>query len=77
MEVESVMVEDERRLTRLRFDAAVKVIKSLPPDGERPHQSAASLTRALTQGSNRPVSDSATAWSGLDPVRFKRLNPLY
>lgn len=34
MEVESVSVEDERRLTQLRFDAAVKVIKSLPPDGE-------------------------------------------
>ncbi|TKS87526.1 Acyl-CoA-binding domain-containing protein 5A [Collichthys lucidus] len=33
MEVESVTVEDERRLTQLRFDAAVKVIKSLPPDG--------------------------------------------
>lgn len=34
MEVEGVAVEDERRLTRLRFDAAVKVIKSLAPDGE-------------------------------------------
>ena len=35
MEVESVAtVEDERRLIQLRFDAAVKVIKSLPPDGE-------------------------------------------
>ncbi|TMS08995.1 Acyl-CoA-binding domain-containing protein 5A [Larimichthys crocea] len=33
MEVASVTVEDERRLTQLRFDAAVKVIKSLPPDG--------------------------------------------
>ncbi|XP_069015813.1 acyl-CoA-binding domain-containing protein 5A [Embiotoca jacksoni] len=33
MEVERVSVEDERRLTQLRFDAAVKVIKSLPPDG--------------------------------------------
>ncbi|XP_040922030.1 acyl-CoA-binding domain-containing protein 5A isoform X2 [Toxotes jaculatrix] len=33
MEVESVRVEDERRLTQLRFEAAVKVIKSLPPDG--------------------------------------------
>lgn len=33
MEVESVSLEDERRLTQLRFDAAVKVIKSLPPDG--------------------------------------------
>ncbi|XP_071340843.1 acyl-CoA-binding domain-containing protein 5A [Trachinotus anak] len=33
MEVESVKVEDERRLTQLRFEAAVKVIKSLPPDG--------------------------------------------
>ncbi|KAM9337678.1 acyl-CoA-binding domain-containing protein 5A [Symphorus nematophorus] len=34
MEVESVTtVEDERRLIQLRFDAAVKVIKSLPPDG--------------------------------------------
>lgn len=32
--VESVNVEDERHLTQLRFDAAVKVIKSLPPDGE-------------------------------------------
>lgn len=34
MEVEKVSVEDEMRLTQLRFDAAVKVIKSLPPDGE-------------------------------------------
>ncbi|XP_061569908.1 acyl-CoA-binding domain-containing protein 5A isoform X2 [Cololabis saira] len=33
MEVECVGVEEERRLTQLRFDAAVKVIKSLPPDG--------------------------------------------
>uniref|UniRef100_A0A3B4YVS9 Acyl-CoA-binding domain-containing protein 5 n=1 Tax=Seriola lalandi dorsalis TaxID=1841481 RepID=A0A3B4YVS9_SERLL len=33
MEVESVTVEDEGRLTQLRFEAAVKVIKSLPPDG--------------------------------------------
>lgn len=33
MEVESVKVDDERRLTQLRFEAAVKVIKSLPPDG--------------------------------------------
>ncbi|XP_042366417.1 acyl-CoA-binding domain-containing protein 5A [Plectropomus leopardus] len=33
MEVDSVKVEDERRLTVLRFEAAVKVIKSLPPDG--------------------------------------------
>ncbi|XP_076617305.1 acyl-CoA-binding domain-containing protein 5A isoform X2 [Chaetodon auriga] len=33
MEVERVTVENERRLTQLRFDAAVKVIKSLPPDG--------------------------------------------
>ncbi|KAF7664646.1 hypothetical protein LDENG_00170510 [Lucifuga dentata] len=33
MEVESVSGESERRLTELRFDAAVKVIKSLPPDG--------------------------------------------
>ncbi|XP_067434818.1 acyl-CoA-binding domain-containing protein 5A isoform X2 [Thunnus thynnus] len=33
MEVESVSLEDESRLTRLRFDAAVKVIKTLPPDG--------------------------------------------
>ncbi|XP_044031514.1 acyl-CoA-binding domain-containing protein 5A isoform X2 [Siniperca chuatsi] len=33
MEVESVKVDDERRLTLLRFEAAVKVIKSLPPDG--------------------------------------------
>ncbi|KAL7373166.1 hypothetical protein ABVT39_000413 [Epinephelus coioides] len=33
MEVESVKVEDERRLTVLRFEAAVKVIKSLAPDG--------------------------------------------
>ncbi|AWP21038.1 putative acyl-CoA-binding domain-containing protein 5 isoform 2 [Scophthalmus maximus] len=33
--VESVRmeVEDDSRLTRLRFEAAVKVIKSLPPDG--------------------------------------------
>ncbi len=41
MEVESVTMEDERRLTQLRFDAAVKVIKSLPPDGELPQRSAA------------------------------------
>lgn len=34
MEVERVAVEDERRLAELRFDAAVKVIKSLPPNGE-------------------------------------------
>ncbi|XP_059183191.1 acyl-CoA-binding domain-containing protein 5A [Centropristis striata] len=33
MELEAVSVEDERRLTVLRFEAAVKVIKSLPPDG--------------------------------------------
>uniref|UniRef100_H3D805 Acyl-CoA-binding domain-containing protein 5 n=1 Tax=Tetraodon nigroviridis TaxID=99883 RepID=H3D805_TETNG len=33
MEVECVAVEDERRLAELRFDAAVKVIKSLPPNG--------------------------------------------
>ncbi|XP_078136921.1 acyl-CoA-binding domain-containing protein 5A isoform X1 [Sander vitreus] len=33
MEVESVKLEDERRLTLLRFEAAVKVIKSLAPDG--------------------------------------------
>ncbi|XP_030612424.1 acyl-CoA-binding domain-containing protein 5A isoform X2 [Archocentrus centrarchus] len=33
MEMESVRLEDERRLTQLRFDAAVKVIKSLPPNG--------------------------------------------
>lgn len=36
MEVECVAVEDERRLAELRFDAAVKVIKSLPPNGEWP-----------------------------------------
>ncbi|CAJ1082655.1 LOW QUALITY PROTEIN: acyl-CoA-binding domain-containing protein 5 [Xyrichtys novacula] len=33
MEVQSVTAEEERRLIQLRFDAAVKVIKSLPPDG--------------------------------------------
>uniref|UniRef100_UPI0037E7EE36 acyl-CoA-binding domain-containing protein 5A isoform X2 n=1 Tax=Semicossyphus pulcher TaxID=241346 RepID=UPI0037E7EE36 len=33
MEVQSVSVDEERRLIQLRFDAAVKVIKSLPPDG--------------------------------------------
>ncbi|XP_026148238.1 acyl-CoA-binding domain-containing protein 5A isoform X2 [Mastacembelus armatus] len=33
MEVDNVKVDDERRLTELRFQAAVKVIKSLPPDG--------------------------------------------
>lgn len=34
MEVESVSaVEEDRRLNQLRFEAAVKVIKSLPPDG--------------------------------------------
>ncbi|KAK1884824.1 Acyl-CoA-binding domain containing protein 5A [Dissostichus eleginoides] len=33
MEVESVEVEDERRLTLVRFEAALKVIKSLPPNG--------------------------------------------
>lgn len=34
MEVDSVNVEDEKRLAQLRFEAAVKVIKSLPPDGK-------------------------------------------
>ena len=37
MEVESVRmeeVEDQPRLIQRRFDAAVKVIKSLSPDGE-------------------------------------------
>lgn len=35
--MERVAAEDEtRRLTQVRFDAAVKVIKSLPPDGEPP-----------------------------------------
>lgn len=38
MEVECVAVEDERRLAEMRFDAAVKVIKSLPPNGEWPVQ---------------------------------------
>ncbi|RVE58589.1 hypothetical protein OJAV_G00195880 [Oryzias javanicus] len=33
MEVEAVSAEEERRLVRRRFEAAVKVIKSLPPDG--------------------------------------------
>ncbi|KAF6720542.1 Acyl-CoA-binding domain-containing protein 5A [Oryzias melastigma] len=33
MEVEAVSVEEERRLVRRRFEAAVKVIKSLAPDG--------------------------------------------
>ncbi|CAG5896117.1 unnamed protein product [Menidia menidia] len=33
MEVASVTSEEKTRLTQLRFDAAVKVIKSLPPDG--------------------------------------------
>lgn len=34
MEVESVAnMEEDRRLAQLRFEAAVKVIKSLPPDG--------------------------------------------
>ncbi|XP_028289243.1 acyl-CoA-binding domain-containing protein 5A [Parambassis ranga] len=33
MEVESVSAADKTRLTELRFEAAVKVIKSLPPDG--------------------------------------------
>ncbi|XP_013860867.1 acyl-CoA-binding domain-containing protein 5A [Austrofundulus limnaeus] len=33
MEVESVSVKEETRLTQMRFDAAVKVIKSLPPNG--------------------------------------------
>uniref|UniRef100_A0A8C4NU08 Acyl-CoA-binding domain-containing protein 5 n=1 Tax=Dicentrarchus labrax TaxID=13489 RepID=A0A8C4NU08_DICLA len=33
MEVECVPVDADRRLTQLRFDAAVKVIKSLPADG--------------------------------------------
>ncbi|KAM4606291.1 acyl-CoA-binding domain-containing protein 5A [Polymixia lowei] len=31
--MECVSMEDESRLTELRFEAAVKVIKSLPPDG--------------------------------------------
>lgn len=38
MEVECVPVEDESRLAELRFDAAVKVIKSLPPNGEWPRR---------------------------------------
>ncbi|XP_026219401.1 acyl-CoA-binding domain-containing protein 5A isoform X2 [Anabas testudineus] len=33
MEVDSVRVEDETRAAQLRFEAAVKVIRSLPPDG--------------------------------------------
>ncbi|CAN9506446.1 unnamed protein product [Ophioblennius macclurei] len=33
MEVDTVRGEDEGRLVQLRFEAAVKVIKSLPPDG--------------------------------------------
>lgn len=38
MEVDRVPVEDEGRLAELRFDAAVKVIKSLPPNGEWPRR---------------------------------------
>lgn len=34
MEVDSVRVEDETRAAQLRFEAAVKVIRSLPPDGK-------------------------------------------
>ncbi|KAM8880960.1 acyl-CoA-binding domain-containing protein 5A [Synchiropus picturatus] len=33
MEVDSLSAEDELRLIQRRFDAAVRVIKSLPPDG--------------------------------------------
>ncbi|XP_037550081.1 acyl-CoA-binding domain-containing protein 5A isoform X2 [Nematolebias whitei] len=33
MEVESVTVKEEKRLTQMRFDASVKVIRSLPPNG--------------------------------------------
>ncbi|MEQ2313876.1 hypothetical protein AMECASPLE_006381 [Ameca splendens] len=33
MEVESVSAEEQTRLTQKRFEAAVKVIKSLPPNG--------------------------------------------
>uniref|UniRef100_A0A3B3VH27 Acyl-CoA-binding domain-containing protein 5 n=1 Tax=Poecilia latipinna TaxID=48699 RepID=A0A3B3VH27_9TELE len=33
MEVESVSAEEQKRLTQKRFEAAVKVIKSLPPNG--------------------------------------------
>lgn len=54
MEVECVAVEDERRLTQLRFDAAVKVIKSLPPDGECSHRS---VLTSSPQGSDGYLSD--------------------
>lgn len=76
-------MEDETRLTQLRFDAAVKVIKSLPPDGEyhnglRPVKPV--HRTALPRGPVRFHADvarcSATARSGLDPARLKRLNPL-
>lgn len=87
MEVECVTVEDETRLTQLRFDAAVKVIKSLPPDGESdngqhvPFRPVKSVhRRAWPRGPVRFHADvarcSATARSGLDPARLKRLNPL-
>ncbi|XP_017157372.1 acyl-CoA-binding domain-containing protein 5A isoform X2 [Poecilia reticulata] len=33
MEVESISAEEQKRLTQKRFEAAVKVIKSLPPNG--------------------------------------------
>lgn len=87
MEVECVSVEDETRLTQLRFDAAVKVIKSLPPDGE--YNNGLQLPfrpvkpvhhRALPRGPVWFHADvvrcSTTARSGLDPARLKRLNPL-
>lgn len=87
MEVECVAVEDETRLTQLRFDAAVKVIKSLPPDGEynnglqppfRPVKPV--HHRAWPRGPVRFHADvarcSVTARSGLDPAGLKRLNPL-
>lgn len=73
MEVEAIGVEgeeEERRLVRRRFEAAVKVIKSLPPDGERARAvPCLSLTRAV-----EPVRSwsASRAWSSCDFT-----NPLY
>lgn len=57
MEMECVAAEeDTRRLTQLRFDAAVKVIKSLPPDGELRRQPPCNTAPSLI--SSRPSQNS-------------------
>lgn len=74
MEVESVSVEDERRLTLVRFEAAVKVIKSLPPDGKSTNQSVFILFRPVG-----PVQQRGhrvrPGWCSA--ALHLRLNPLY